>query len=95
MATEHDKSLQVDLPDELRAFAENQAVLGGFRSVGEYLRDVVRQELRRVKRDRVERLLIDGLKSGRAVKVTAESSRKRPAALRAKATTAKKPLGRR
>jgi antitoxin ParD1/3/4 len=63
-------ALTLLIPSELRTFIEEQARLGGFHSVSEYMRDVMRQERRRVEQERLERLLIDGLESGDPIPVS-------------------------
>jgi antitoxin ParD1/3/4 len=85
-------TLNISLPTELRAFIEERARLGGFHSVSEYMRDVMRQERRRVEQEKLERLLLEGLESGEPIPVTKEYFERKLAELTARHSP-KKPNG--
>ena len=56
-------SMNVSLPDTLKAFVEKQVVSHGYGTVSEYIRDLVRLDQRRMTQNQVEALLIQGLDS--------------------------------
>lgn len=58
-------TMNISLPDEMKAFVEHQAALKGFGTVSEYVRAIIREaQQRNVERDRLDSLLLDGLNSG-------------------------------
>ena len=64
-------TMNISLPDELKAFVEDQATQKGFGTVSEYVRAIIREaHERHVERDRLDSLLLDGLNSGPATPLT-------------------------
>jgi antitoxin ParD1/3/4 len=63
-------SLNISLPESLKTFAEEQATAGGYTSVSEYLRELLRADQRRKAKARLEALLLEGLNSGEPIEVT-------------------------
>jgi antitoxin ParD1/3/4 len=59
-------TMNISLPDEMKAFVEDQATEKGFGTVSEYVGSIIREvQERHVKRDRLDSLLLDGVNSGR------------------------------
>ena len=54
-------SLNISMPDELRAYIEARVNTGEYQSASDYLRDLIRHD-----REETERLLVEGLDSGPA-----------------------------
>ncbi|WP_448874220.1 ribbon-helix-helix domain-containing protein [Desulfobulbus propionicus] len=52
-------TLNISMPDELRAFIEARVNTGEYQSASDYLRDLIRHD-----REETEQYLIDGLESG-------------------------------
>lgn len=52
-------TLNISMPDEMRAYIEARISTGEYQSVSDYLRDLIRHD-----REETERLLVDGLESG-------------------------------
>ena len=65
-------TMNITLPEALRAFIEEQAAKNGFETVSEYVRAVFHevQEKNR-ERERIDALLMEGLDSGPATPLTA------------------------
>jgi antitoxin ParD1/3/4 len=63
-------SLNISLPEPLRAFVDEKVKTGGYGTASEYIRDLIRQDQDRVAEERLEALLIEGLDSGDPVEVT-------------------------
>ncbi len=63
--------MNVSIPDEMKAFVEEQAAKSGFGTVSEFMRFLIRgvQE-RQAERERVDALLLAGLDSGPATPLT-------------------------
>ncbi|MDJ0535910.1 MAG: type II toxin-antitoxin system ParD family antitoxin [Xenococcaceae cyanobacterium MO_207.B15] len=60
------KSMNVSLPDTMRDYIEQQVKAGGYGSVSEYIRDLIRQDQKRKAKEDLETLLLQGLDSGTA-----------------------------
>jgi len=54
-------TLNVSMPDELRAFIEARVNTGEYQSASDYLRDLIRHD-----HDEMDRLLMEGIESGQA-----------------------------
>ena len=53
----------------MKTFVESQLSLGGYSTASEYVRDLIREAQKKSARQRLERLLLEGLDSGPAVRV--------------------------
>ena len=62
-------AVNISLPESLKAFAEEQAVKGGYESVSEYLGMLIREAQRREAQEELEGKLLEGLETpGREMK---------------------------
>lgn len=57
-------TMNVSLPEALRAFVETQVAEIGYRSSSEYILDLIRNDQARKSEQRLARLLLEGLESG-------------------------------
>ncbi len=64
------KSMNVSLPDTMREYIEQQVKAGGYGSVSEYIRDLIRQDQKRKAKEQLETLLLEGLDSGTATPIS-------------------------
>jgi antitoxin ParD1/3/4 len=65
-------TMNVSLPDEMKAFVEAQAAKEGFGTVSEYLRSVIRELQKRQAKQNLEAKLREALLSGPAEPMTRE-----------------------
>ena len=64
-------TMNISLPDELKAFVEDEATKRGFGTVSEYMRAIIReQKERQDEHERLDALLLEGLDSGPATPLT-------------------------
>lgn len=54
-------TLNISMPDEMRAFIETRVRMGEYQSASDYLRDLIRHD-----HEETEKLLMEGLDSGPA-----------------------------
>jgi len=54
-------TLNISMPDEMRAFVETRVRMGEYQSASDYLRDLIRHD-----REETEKLLLEGIDSGPA-----------------------------
>jgi antitoxin ParD1/3/4 len=64
------KSINISLPDVMRTYVEEQVASGGYSTVSEYFRELVRQDQKRKAEERLQALLLEGLNSGSATPLT-------------------------
>ena len=60
-------SMNISLPDALRDYVEGRIADGGYGTVSEYVRDLIRGDQRRAAAATLESLLLDGIRSGDAL----------------------------
>jgi antitoxin ParD1/3/4 len=58
-------TMNISLPDPLKAFVDSQIASGRYGSVSEYVRDLIREDEKRKAEERLEALLLEGLQSER------------------------------
>jgi antitoxin ParD1/3/4 len=65
-------NMNVSLPETLKTYVEEQVTDGGYGTVSEYLRELIREDKKRKAQERLESFLLEGLDSGDPVPVTPE-----------------------
>ena len=65
--------MNVSLPEELKQFAEAQTK-NGYSTPSEYVRELIRNDQRRRMKDKVDAMLLEGLRSGDSTPVDAKFS---------------------
>lgn len=64
-------TMNISLPEEMKAFIEAQMAQGGYASASEYLRSLIREDQKRRARQELEAKLLEGVQ-GPAVEMTRE-----------------------
>ncbi len=65
-------TLNISLPEPLRAFVDTQVAEGRYATPDEYIQQLIRDDAKRRTRDKVDALLLEGLTSGEPLSVTPE-----------------------
>ena len=65
-------SINISLPESMKAYVEEQVASGGYGTVSEYFRELVRQDQKRKAKERLEAHLLEGLDSGPATLMAPE-----------------------
>ena len=60
-------SLNVSLPKVLKDYVEGQVSEGGFSTPSEYVRALIREDQKRQAQEKLEAMLVEGLKSGELI----------------------------
>jgi antitoxin ParD1/3/4 len=63
-------TLNISLPEPMRAFIDAQVAQGGYSTASEYVRQLIREDQKRVAEKRLETLLLEGVQSGDAVQIS-------------------------
>ncbi|MDZ8064451.1 MAG: type II toxin-antitoxin system ParD family antitoxin [Nostoc sp. DedQUE08] len=66
------KSINISLPDAMRVYVEEQVAQGGYSSVSEYFHELVQQDQKQRAKERLEKMLLEGLNSGNATEMTVQ-----------------------
>ena len=66
------QTMNISLPDPMKEFVDQQVTAGGYSSVSEYIRGLIREDEKRRWQERLEGLLMEGLESGNPVEWTPE-----------------------
>lgn len=62
-------SLNVSMPDELKDFIERRTKESHFATPTEYVRALVREDQKRADRERLEKLLLEGVQGGKGIEL--------------------------
>lgn len=66
-------TMNISLPDDLKAFVDAQVVEQGYGSTSEYLRELIRRNRREQAAETLRKLIAEGLASGSAGEVRADT----------------------
>ncbi len=83
-------TLNVSLPDSMRALIDRIVSEGGYSTASEYIRELVRNDQKRAVVARLEGLLLEGLESGEPVEISEAWWQKKKAELTERLQGAKK-----
>jgi antitoxin ParD1/3/4 len=74
-------TINISLPEPMREFIDQQVAQGGYSTVSEYVRQLIREAQKQAAYKKLEALLLEGLNSGEGVEVTKEWWQKKMAVL--------------
>ena len=66
------ETMNIALPESMKHFVQERVTEGGYSSVSEYIRELIRADQKRNAQERIDSLLLEGLDSGKPVAVTPE-----------------------
>jgi antitoxin ParD1/3/4 len=66
------ETMNIALPDSMKHFVQEEVNNGGYSSVSEYVRDLIRAAQQRKNEQRIDVLLLEALDSGQPIPVTQE-----------------------
>lgn len=64
------ETMNIALPESMKHFVQEQVAAGGYSSVSEYIRELIRSDQKRKVEERIDALLLEGLDSGEPIPVT-------------------------
>jgi len=64
------ETMNIALPESLKSFVQEQVSTGGYSSVSEYIRELIRADQNRRAAQRIDTLLLEGLSSGAPIEIT-------------------------
>jgi antitoxin ParD1/3/4 len=66
------ETMNIALPESMKSFVQGRVSEGGYSSVSEYVRELIRADQKRRVEEQIDALLVDGLNSGDPIEVTPE-----------------------
>ena len=66
------ETMNIALPEAMKHFVQERVTEGGYSSVSEYVRDLIRADQKRRVEERIDALLLQGIDSGPPISVTPE-----------------------
>ncbi|WP_404790236.1 type II toxin-antitoxin system ParD family antitoxin [Altericista sp. CCNU0014] len=65
-------TVNISLPESMKAYIDEQVATGGYGTVSEFFRDLIRQDQKRKAKESLETLLLEGLDSGTSTSMSAQ-----------------------
>lgn len=65
-------TMNIALPESMKHYVQERVSDGGYSSVSEYVRELIRADQKRKAEERIDALLLEGLDSGEPIPVTKE-----------------------
>jgi antitoxin ParD1/3/4 len=66
------ETMNIALPDSMKQFVQERVTEGGYSSVSEYVRELIRADQKRKSEERIDALLLEGIDSGEPIPMTEE-----------------------
>lgn len=66
------QTMNISLPERLKSYVEEQVGSGRYSTASEYVRELIRSDEKRREREKLEAMLLEGVRSGEPIPVTAE-----------------------
>jgi antitoxin ParD1/3/4 len=66
------ETMNISLPDPMKQFVEELVTRGDYGSASEYVRELIREDRKRREKERLEKMLLEGISSGPMTAMTPE-----------------------
>lgn len=66
------ETMNISLPEPMKRFIEEEVSRGGYSTVSEYIRAILREAQKRKTQEKLEAMLLEGLESGPPTQMTKE-----------------------
>jgi antitoxin ParD1/3/4 len=66
------ETMNIALPESMKQFVQERVLEGGYSSVSEYIRGLIRMDQRRRVEERIDALLLEGMDSDDPISITPE-----------------------
>jgi antitoxin ParD1/3/4 len=65
--------MTISLPKHLKEFVKDRSVTAHFGTPSDYIRGLIREDLKRLEQERLEQELLKGLRSGKSIPMTKQA----------------------
>ena len=69
-------TMTISLPEDLKQFVKKRSLTAHYGTPSDYIRGLIREDLKRLEEDRLEVELLKGLKSGKGIRMTKDAWKK-------------------
>ena len=66
------ETMNIALPESMKHYVQDRVTAGGYSSVSEYVRELIRADQKRKVEERIDALLLEGIETGQPIPVTEE-----------------------
>ena len=66
-------TLTISLPKDLKEFVKERSLTAHYGTPSDYIRGLIREDLKRLEQERLEQALLKGLRSGKTISMTQEA----------------------
>src|SRR6266705_3039239 len=67
----HTSTMTISLPEDLKQFVKKRSLTAHYGTPSDYIRGLIREDLKRLEEERLEQELLKGLRSGKGIPMTA------------------------
>ena len=69
----HTSTMSISLPKNLKEFVKERSIKAHYGTPSDYIRGLIREDLKRLEQERLEQELLKGLRSGKGIPMTKEA----------------------
>jgi len=69
----HTSTMTISLPEDLKQFVKKRSRTAHYGTPSDYIRGLIRDDVRRLEQERLEQELLKGLSSGKGIRMTPET----------------------
>ena len=69
----HTSTMTISLPEDLKQFVKKRSRTAHYGTPSDYIRGLIRDDVRRLEQERLEQELLKGLQSGKGIRMTPEA----------------------
>jgi antitoxin ParD1/3/4 len=66
-------TMTISLPEDLKQFVKKRSVTAHYGTPSDYIRGLIREDLKRLEEERLEQELVKGLRSGKGIPMTKDA----------------------
>ena len=72
----HSSTMTISLPKDLKEFVKKRSLTAHYGTPSDYIRGLIREDVKRLEEERLEQELLKGLRSGKGIPMTKDAWRK-------------------
>jgi antitoxin ParD1/3/4 len=69
----HTSTMTISLPEDLKQFVKKRSLTAHYGTPSDYIRGLIREDLKRLEEERLEAELLKGLRSGKGIPMTKDA----------------------
>jgi antitoxin ParD1/3/4 len=69
----HTSTMTISLPEDLKQFVKKRSLAAHYGTPSDYIRGLIREDLKRLEEERLEAELLKGLRSGKGIPMTKDA----------------------